>query len=118
MDYSHSSLASLSLGYLVSLYEQLHTVRTDGPYFLGAADDSSALGAYPPPSAALGLGWLWGSCLAAARSFAGRTCAAHICPRQALRHLDILPAHKDDEVQQLFGRACNGPAVFLVMVND
>ena len=118
MDYSHSSLASLSLGYLVSLYEQLHTIRTDDPYFLGAADDSPALGAYPSPGAALGLGWLWGSCLAAARSLAGRTSAAHICPRQALRHLDILPAHEDDKVQQLFGRACNGPAVFLVMVND
>ena len=117
-DYSHSSLASLSPGCLVSLYEQLHTVRTDDPYFLGAADDSPALGAYPPPGAALGLGWLWGSCLAAARSFTGRTSAAHICPRQALCHLDILPTHKDDEVQQLFGRACNGPTIFLVMVND
>ena len=117
-DYSHSSLVSLSLGGLVSLYEQFHTVGTDNPYFFSAADDSSALGAYPPPGATFGLGWLWGSCLAAARSLAGCTSAAHICLRQALCHLDILPAHKDDEVQQLFGRACNGPAVFLVMVND
>lgn len=118
MDYSHSSLASLSLGGLVSLYEQLHTVGTDDPYFLGAANNSPALRAYPPPGAAFGLGRFRGSCLAAARSLAGRTSAAHICPRQALCHLDILPAHKDDEVQQLFGRACNGPTVFLVMVND
>ena len=106
------------LGGLVSLYEQLHTVRTDDPYFLGAADDSPALRAYPPPGAALCFGRLWGSCLAAARSFAGRTSAAHIRPRQTLCHLDILPTHEDDEVQQLFGRACNGPTVFLVMVND
>lgn len=118
MDYSHSSLASLSLGCLVSLYEQLHTVRTNDPYFLGTANDGPTLRAYPPPGAALGLGRLRGSCLTAARPLAGRTSAAHICPRQALCHLDILPAHEDDEVQQLFGRACNGPAVLLMMVND
>lgn len=118
MDYSHPSFASLSLGYLVGLYEPLHAVGTDDSNLFGAANDGSALGAYPPPGAAFGLGWLWGSCLAAARSLAGRTSAAHICPRQALCHLDILSAHKDDEVQQLFGGACNGPAVFLVMVND
>ena len=94
MDYSHSSLASLSLGGLVSLYEQLHTVGTDDPYFLGAANNSPALRTYPPPGAAFGLGRFRGSCLAAARFLAGCTGAAHICPRQALCHLDILPAHK------------------------
>ena len=98
MDYSHSSLASLSLGCLVSLYEQLHTVCTDDSYILGTANDGPALRAYPPPGAALGLGWFGGSCLTVARSFAGRTSAAHICPRQTLCHLDILPAHKDDEI--------------------
>ena len=92
------SLASLSLGCLVSFYEQLHTVRTNDSHFLGAANDGSTLRAYPPPGAALCFGRLWGSCLTAARSFAGRTSAAHICPRQTLCHLDILPAHKDDEI--------------------
>ena len=92
------SLASLSLGCLVSFYEQLHTVRTNDPYFLGAANDGPALGACPPPGAALCFGRFRGSCLTAAQSLAGRTSAAHICPRQTLCHLDILPAHKDDEI--------------------
>lgn len=33
----------------------------------------------------------------------------------AVRHLDILPALEDDEVQQLFGWARDGPAVLVVM---
>ena len=118
MDYSHSSLASLSLGYLVGLYEHLHAVGTDDSNLFGAANNGPALGAYPPPGAALGLGRPGCTGLVIARSLAGRTSAAHICPRQALCHLDVLPAHEDDEVQQLFGRTCNGPAVLLVMVND
>lgn len=81
MDYSHSSLASLSLGYLVGLYEQLHTVSTDDPHFLGAADDGPTLRAYPPPGAALGLGRPGCTGLVIARSLAGRTSAAHVCPR-------------------------------------
>lgn len=99
MDYSHPSFASLSLGYLVGLYEPLHAVGTDDSNLFGAANDGSALGAYPPPGAALCLGWLWGSCLTAAQSFAGRTSAAHIRPCEALCHLDVLPAHEDDEIQ-------------------
>lgn len=118
MDYSHSSLASLSLGYLVSLYEQLHAVRTDDPHFLGAPDDGAALGAYPPPGAALCLGRFRCAGLAAAGCLAACSGACHIRPCQPFAHLDILPALENDEVQQLLGRARDGPAVLFVVVYD
>lgn len=117
MDYSHSSFASLSLGYLVGLYEHLHAVSTNDPYFLGAANDGPALGAYPPPGAALGLWRLGCTCLAAARCLAAVASANHISPRQPLTHLDVLPAHENDEVQQLFGGACDCPAVFSMVLH-
>ena len=78
MDYSHSSLASLSLRYLVSLHEQLHAVRTDDPHFLGAPDDGAALGAYPPPGAALCFGRFRRAGLAAAGCLAACSGACHI----------------------------------------
>lgn len=115
MDYSHSSLASLSLRYLVSLHEQLHAVRTDDPHFLGASDDGAALGAYPPPGAALCLGRFRCAGLTAAGCLAACSGACHIRPCQPLAHLDILPALENDEVQQLFGWARDGPAVLFVV---
>ena len=43
--------------------------------------------------------------------------ACHIRPCQPLAHLDVLPALEDDKVQQLLGRARDGPAVLLVVVD-
>lgn len=42
MAYSRSALASLSWNGLLRLYEHLHAVRTDDPYFPGAPDDGAA----------------------------------------------------------------------------
>ena len=62
-----SLVPSLSvLLWLVSLHEQLRAVCTDDPHFLGAPDDGSALGTYPPPGATLCLGRFGRSGLAAA----------------------------------------------------
>ena len=116
--YSHSCPRSLSCYDLVSLHEQLHAVRTDDPHFLGAPDDGAALGAYPPPGAALCLGRFRCAGLAAAGCLAACSGACHIRPCQPLAHLDILPALENDEVQQLFGRARDGPAVLFVVVYD
>lgn len=102
---------------LVGLGEQLHAVGADDPYFLGAANDGPALGAYPPPGAALGSGRSGGSCLTAARCFAAVACPGHVGPRQPFAHLDGLPALVYDKFQQCFRRACDGPAVLLVMRN-
>ena len=111
-------MPSLSvLLWLVSLHEQLHAVRADDPHVLGAPDDSATLRAYPPPGAALCFGRLGRSGLAAAGCFAACSGACHIRPCQPLAHLDILPALEDNEVQQLLGRARDGPAVFLVVVD-
>ena len=100
---------------LVGLGEQLHAVGADDPYFLGAANDGPALGAYPPPGAALGSGRSGGSCLTAARCFAAVACPGHVGPRQPFAHLDGLPALVYDKFQQCFRRACDGPAVLFVM---
>lgn len=43
--------------------------------------------------------------------------ACHIRPCQPFAHLDVLPALEDDKVQQLLGRARDGPAVLLVVVD-
>ena len=115
--YSHSCPRSLSCYDLVGLHEQFHAVRTDDPHFLGAPDDGTALGTYPPPGAALCLGRLRGSGLTAAGSLAACSGACHIRPCQTLTHLDVLPALEDDEVQQLFGRARDGPAILFVVVD-
>ena len=82
-----------------------------------APDDSTALGTYPPPGAALCLGRFRCAGLTAAGCLAACSGACHIRPCQPLAHLNILPALKDDEVQQLFGRARDGPAVLFVMVD-
>lgn len=100
---------------LVGLGEQLHAVGADDPYFLGAANDGPALGTYPPPGAALGSGRSRGSCLTAARCFAAVACPGHIAPSQPFAHLDGLPALVYDKFQQCFRRACDGPAVLLVV---
>ena len=114
-----SLMPSLSvLLWLVSLHEQLHAVRADDPHVLGAPDDSTALGTYPPPGAALCFGGLGSSGLTAAGCFAACSGASHIRPCQPLTHLDILPALEDDKVQQLLGWARDGPAVFLVVVDS
>ena len=76
-----------------------HAVHADDPHFLGAPDDGTALGAYPPPGAALCFGRLRGSGLTAAGCFAACSGACHIRPCQTLAHLDILPALEDDKVQ-------------------
>ena len=102
---------------LVGLYEHLHAVGTDDSNLFGAADDSAAFGAYPPPGAALCFGRLGCARLAAARCFAFVASAEHIGPCQPLTHLYILPAHEDNEVQQLFGGACDCPAVFSVVLH-
>ena len=115
--YSHSCPRSLSCYDLVGLHEQFHAVRTDDPHFLGAPDDGTALGAYPPPGAALCFGRLRGSGLTAAGCLAACSGACHIRPCQPLAHLDVLPALEDDEVQQLFGRARDGPAILFVVVD-
>lgn len=78
---------------LVGLYEHLHAVGTDDSNLFGAADDSAAFGAYPPPGAALCFGRLGCARLAAARCFASVASAEHIGPCQPLTHLYILPAH-------------------------
>lgn len=111
-------MPSLSvLLWLVSLHEQLHAVRTDDPHFLGAPDDGTALGAYPPPGAALCFGRFWCAGLTAAGCLAACSGACHIRPCQPFAHLDVLPTLEDDKVQQLLGRARDGSAVLFVVVD-
>ena len=116
--YSHSCPRSLSCYDLVGLHEQFHAVRADDPHFLGTPDDGTALGTYPPPGTALGFGRFRCSGLPAAGCLAACSGACHIRPCQPLAHLDVLPALEDDEVQQLFGRARDGPAILFVMVDS
>ena len=76
-----------------------HAVHADDPHFLGAPDDGTALGTYPPPGTALGFGRSRCSSLTAAGCLAACSGACHIRPCQPLAHLDVLPALEDDEVQ-------------------
>ena len=115
--YSHSCPRSLSCYDLVGLHEQFHAVRADDPHFLGAPDDGAALWTYPPPGTALGFGRSRCSSLTAAGCFAACSGACHIRPCQTLAHLDVLPALEDDEVQQFFGRARDGPAILFMVVD-
>ena len=115
--YSHSCLRSLSCYDLVGLHEQFHAVRADDPHFLGAPDDGTALGTYPPPGTALGFGRFRCSGLTAAGCLTACSGACHIRPCQTLAHLDILPALEDDKVQQLLGRTRDGPAILFVVVD-
>ena len=94
-----------------------HAVHADDPHFLGAPDDGTALGTYPPPGAALCFGGLGSSGLTAAGCFAACSGACHIRPCQPFTHLDVLPTLEDDKVQQLLGRARDGPAVLFVVVD-
>ena len=76
-----------------------HAVHADDPHFLGAPDDGTALGTYPPPGATLCFGRFRCSSLTAAGCLAACSGACHIRPCQPLAHLDVLPALEDDEVQ-------------------
>ena len=115
--YSHLCPRSLSCYDLVGFHEQLHAVRTDDPHFLGTPDDGAALGTYPPPGTTLCSGRFRCAGLTAAGCLAACSGACHIRPCQPLTHLDVLPALEDDEVQQLLGRARNGPAILFVVVD-
>jgi hypothetical protein len=108
--------SSLSDRSLIGLCKHLAAVCAHYPNFLGGADDGAALGAYPAACAALCLG---GLVIAAIFGGCGLwcTCSCKVCPAQPLNHLDVLPALEDDEVQQLFGGACDCPAVLVVVVD-
>lgn len=116
--YSHSALASLSWGELLRLYKDLKVIGADDPNFLCAADDGAAFRTDPPPGVALCFGRLGCTGLTAAGCLAAVSGADHVRPCQAFAHLDVLPSLENDEVQQLFGRVCDGPAVFVVVGDD
>lgn len=103
---------------LVGADELLTAIAAYYVDLFGRADDRAAIRANP---AACGTRSFWrlDACtICRAGCAASRACAGHVCPGQPLGHLDSLPALSLDEVQQFQRWACNGPAVFLVVVNN
>ena len=84
----------------------------------GGADNGAAIRAYPTAGRTRALRRFDACTVCRAGCTASRACAGHVCPGQPLGHLDSLPALSLDEVQQFQRWACNGPAVFLVVVNN
>ena len=101
---------------LFSFHEQLHAGCTNHTHFFGASDSCPTFWANPFASAALCFGWPWCSCFAASGCFAAVSGAYHVCPCKSLTHLNVFPAHKNDEAEQLFGRAGNRPSIFWMVV--
>ena len=84
----------------------------------GGADNRATIRAYPAAGGTWTLGWFDVCAICRAGGTAPCACAGHICPGQALGHLDSLPALSLDEVQQFQRWACNSPAVLCMMVNN
>lgn len=117
MTYSHSAVHLCPVG-LVGADELFTAIAAYHVDLFGGADDRAAIRANPTAGRTWALGWLDTCTICRAGCTAPCACAGHVCPGQALGHLDSLPALCFDEVQQFQGWACNGPAVFLVVVNN
>lgn len=117
MTYSHSVVHLCPVG-LVGADELFAAITAYYVDLFGRADDSAAIRAYPAAGGTRSLGWFDACAVCRAGGTAPCACAGHVCPRQALGHLDSLPALSLDEVQQFQRWACNSPAVLCMMVNN
>lgn len=117
MTYSHSVMHLCPVG-LVGADELFTAIAAYHVVLFGGADNRAAIRANP---AACGTRSFWrlDACtICRAGRAAPCACAGHVCPGQALGHLDSLPALSLDEVQQFQRWACNSPAVLCMMVNN
>ena len=117
MTYSHSVVHLCSIG-LVGADELLTAIAAYHIDISGGADNRTTIRANPTAGRTRALRRFDACTVCRAGCTASRACAGHVCPGQPLGHLDSLPALSLDEVQQFQRWACNGPAVFLVVVNN
>ena len=117
MTYSHSVVHLCPVG-LVGADELLTAITAYYVDLFGRADDRATIRAYPAAGRTRALGWFDTCTVCRAGCTAPCACAGHICPGQALGHLDSLPALSLDEVQQFQRWACNSPAVLCMMANN
>ena len=117
MTYSHSVVHLCPVG-LVGADELFTAIAAYHVDLFGGADNRAAIRANPAACGTRSFRRLDACTICRAGCAAPCACAGHVCPRQALGHLNSLPALSLDEVQQFQRWAGNSPAVLCMMVNN